>query len=207
MYLDRTLREYLDDLASAKSTPGGGSAAALSGAMGAGLVCMVARLTLGKANYASVQPEIETLLERAEQLRQRFQELMQEDIEAYGRLSACFKMPRSSDEERSERTRAIQEALYTAALVPLTMAECAAKLVGYCERIATIGNVNVISDIATATMMAIGAGTGASWMVRTNLRAMKDPARINELSERLQEALEAIEAGRQYVVSTVGARA
>ncbi|MBO0793951.1 MAG: cyclodeaminase/cyclohydrolase family protein, partial [Ktedonobacteraceae bacterium] len=92
-------------------------------------------------------------------------------------------------------------------LVPLTMAECAAKLVGYCERIATIGNVNVISDIATATMMAIGAGTGASWMVRTNLRAMKDPARINELSERLQEALEAIEAGRQYVVSTVGARA
>ncbi|MBO0784260.1 MAG: cyclodeaminase/cyclohydrolase family protein, partial [Ktedonobacteraceae bacterium] len=181
MYLDRTLREYLDDLASAKSTPGGGSAAALSGAMGAGLACMVARLTLGKANYASVQPEIETLLERAEQLRQRFQELMQEDIEAYGRLSACFKMPRSSDEERSERTRAIQEALYTAALVPLTMAECAAKLVGYCERIATIGNVNVISDIATATMMAIGAGTGASWMVRTNLRAMKDPARINEL--------------------------
>src|SRR5437588_3250347 len=91
MYLDKPLHYYLDELASAQSTPGGGSASALSGAMGSALASMVARLTLGKASYADVQPEIETLLQQSEKLRERFQQLMQEDIEAYARLSASFK--------------------------------------------------------------------------------------------------------------------
>src|SRR2546425_13325645 len=85
MYLDQPLEHYLDDLASAKATPGGGSAAALSGVMGAGLASMVARLTLGKAEYSDVQQEIEELLQRSEKLRMRFQQLIQEDIDAYGR--------------------------------------------------------------------------------------------------------------------------
>ena len=76
MYLDQSLQKYLDDLASDRPTPGGGSTAALSGAMGASLVCMVARLTLGKADYAEVQPEIESIIERAERLRTRFQQLI-----------------------------------------------------------------------------------------------------------------------------------
>lgn len=82
MYLDKLLQTYLDDLASSNSTPGGGSTAALSGAMGSALACMVSRLTLGKPKYADVEAEIQALLEQAEQLRQRFQELMQADIEA-----------------------------------------------------------------------------------------------------------------------------
>src|SRR5690348_8396973 len=109
VYLDKPPQAYLDDLASSKSTPGGGSAAALSGAMGASLASMVARLTLSKADYASVHQEIEAILQETEQLRTRFQQLIQEDIEAYGRLSACFKMPRASEEERAARTKAIQE--------------------------------------------------------------------------------------------------
>jgi formiminotetrahydrofolate cyclodeaminase len=206
MYLDRPLRDYLDELASAQSTPGGGSAAAMSGAMGAALACMVARLTLGKANYADVQPEIEILLERDERFRQRFQQLMQEDIAAYGQLSACFKMPRGSSEEKSARTAAIQQALYSAALVPLEMAELAVELVGDCERIAQIGNVNIISDIATATMMAAAAANGAAWMVHANLGSMRDAVRVVALSERLQIALDAVDAGRLRVASVVEGR-
>src|SRR3989442_8064295 len=91
MYLDKPLQYYLDELASAKSTPGGGSAAALSGGMGAALASMVARLTLGKSDYADVQPEIQELLQQTEKLRERFQLLIQEDIDAFGRLSATFK--------------------------------------------------------------------------------------------------------------------
>src|SRR5207247_4504639 len=128
----------LDDLASAKATPGGGSAAALSGAMGAGLASMVARLTLGKAEYAGVQQEIESLVQRTESLRERFQQLMQEDIDAYGRLSASFKMPhdsRASSTERAARTSAIQAQLVEAALVPLEVVERAAELVQLCQRI------------------------------------------------------------------------
>src|SRR5437762_13040191 len=118
MYLERQLREYLDDLASVKPTPGGGSTAALSGAMGAALVCMVARLTLGKAEYAAVHAETEKIIQSVEALRARFQVLMSEDMEAYGRLSACFKLPKATGEEKAARTKAIQASLVDAALVP-----------------------------------------------------------------------------------------
>lgn len=107
MYLDKQLHKYLDDLASASPTPGGGSTAALCGAMGSSLVCMVARLTLSKAEYAAVHAEIEELVQRAESLRARFQTLIAEDMEAYGRLSACFKLPKATAEEKAARTRAI----------------------------------------------------------------------------------------------------
>src|SRR5947208_13778912 len=143
MYFDRTLQEYLDDLAAAKSTPGGGSASALSGAMGAALASMVARFTLGKPNYLEVQPDIEKLLQQTEHLRQRFQQLVQEDIDAYGKLSTAFKMPRSTPEESAARSKAIQAQLVEAALVPLEVVECAAALVQCCQRIAEIGNANV----------------------------------------------------------------
>lgn len=204
MYLEKTLQQYLDDLASSQPTPGGGSAAALSGAMGAGLASMVARLTLGKKGYEDVQSEIESLITETEQLRTRFQQLMQEDIEAYGRLSECFKMPRSSDEEKQARSEAIQARLGEAALVPLEVAESAAQLARLCQRIAEIGNKKVLSDIATGTMLASSAGTGASWMVRTNLMSMKDEKHILALSDRLNAALEAIATHSQRVIELVG---
>jgi formiminotetrahydrofolate cyclodeaminase len=207
MYLDQFLHTYLDDLASARSTPGGGSAAALSGAMGAALACMVIRLTVGNADYADVQVEIESVLQEVEKLRTRFQQLMQEDIAAYGRLSACFKMPRTTDEERAARVEAIQVRLAEAAQVPLEVAENAATLMQCCQRIAEIGNKNVLSDIATGAMLASSAGTGASWMVRTNLRMMKDVALVDALNDRLGAALDIISAGSQHVVSVVGERA
>jgi formiminotetrahydrofolate cyclodeaminase len=207
MYLDKSLQEYLDDLASDRPTPGGGSTAALSGAMGTALTCMVARLTLGKANYAEVQPEIEIIIERVERLRTRFQQLIQADIEAYGQLSACFKLPRITDEEKTARTKAIQEQLVEAALVPLEMAERAAELIQHCQRIAEIGNKNVLSDIGVAATLAFAAGSGAAWMVKTNVQSLKDQTRADELDARLQTALQTISVGKQRVVDIVGERA
>ncbi|SRR5579883_523441 len=207
MYLDTQLQTYLDDLASAQSTPGGGSTAALSGAMGAALACMVTRLTLGKEAYAAVQPQLEVLLAQAEQLRARFQTLLQADIEAYGKLSASFKLPRTTSEAKAARTRAIQERLLEAALVPLEMVERAAELAQCCLQVAQIGNTNVLSDIATGVTMASSAGTGAAWMVRVNLHSLKDQDQVSALSARLNTALETIDRSRQQVVATVEARA
>ena len=206
MYLDNPLQHYLDELASANSTPGGGSTAALSGAMGAALACMVARLTLGKAKYADVQAEIEALLQQAEELRTRFQQLVQEDISAYGNLSACFKMPRTTDAEKAERTRAIQERLQAAALVPLEMAERAVELANCCKRVAEIGNVGVLSDIATGAVLASSAARAAAWMVRVNLQTMKDQALVQALDQRLSSALESVEVVSGQVADRVGAR-
>jgi len=206
MYLDRQLREYLDDLASAKPTPGGGSTAALSGAMGVALVCMVARLTLGKAEYAAVHTEVEEIVQSAEVLRARFQALMSEDMEAYGRLAACFKLPKATSEEKATRTGAIQVSLRDAALVPLEIAERAVKLVQYCQRIAEIGNKNVLSDIATGSTLASSAAAGAAWMVNVNIQGLKDGAQAEELNHRLSVALQAVTEGSRRVIQVIGER-
>ncbi len=207
MYIDQTLRHYLDDLASAQPAPGGGSAAAVSGAMGAALASMVCRLTLGKEVYAEVQQEIEGLLRQTENLRLRFQQLMQEDIEAYGRLSSCYKMPRETSEERAARGAAIQKQLVEAALVPLEMAERAAELIQCCQRIAEIGNVTVLSDVMTGAILASSAGEGAALMVRINLRPMKNEELVAELGGRLSRAQALIAEEVQRVSSIVGGRA
>jgi methenyltetrahydrofolate cyclohydrolase len=206
MYIHQPLQNYLDDLASAKPTPGGGSASALSAAMGAALASMVVRLTLGKVEYAGVQEELEQLLQHTENLRTRFQQLMQEDIEAYGQLSASFKMPRATPEEREARSSAIQIRLIEAALVPLEVAERVAALLQYCQRIAEIGNAKVLSDVATGAMLAASAGAGAGWMVRVNLQALKDMELVNELSDRLSNALEVITECSQQIPAIVGER-
>lgn len=207
MYIEETLQHYLDDLASAQPTPGGGSTAALSGAMGAALASMVCRFTMGKQSYASVQQEIEELLRRTEYLRNRFQQLMQEDINAYGRLSASYKLPHETNKERESRTVAIQKQLVEAALVPLEVAECAAELIQCCQRIAEIGNTAVLSDVATGAILASSAGEGAAFMVRINLRTTKDDELVVELGDRLNTALAIIAEGVQRVTNIVGGRA
>lgn len=207
MYMDQTLQHYLDDLASSQPAPGGGSAAALSGAMGAALASMVCQLTLGKEEYAGVQQEIEGLLRQTEKLRLRFQQLMQEDIEAYGRLSAGYKLPRETGEERATRSIAIQERLVEAALVPLEVTECAAELIQCCQRIAEIGNATVLSDVMMGAILSSSAGEGAALMVRINLRAMKNEKLVAELGERLSRALTLISESLQRIKSIVGGRA
>ena len=201
MYTEETLQHYLDDLASEQPTPGGGSTAALSGAMGAALASMVCRFTVGKQAYISVQQEIVELLRRTEYLRNRFQQLMLEDIKAYGHLSASYKLPHESGDEREYRRDAIQKQLVEAALVPLEVAECAAELIQCCQRIAEIANTTVLSDLATGAILASSAGEGAAFMVRINLRSMKDEKLKVELAERLNTALAIIAEGVQRVTS------
>src|SRR5438270_924097 len=168
MYIEQTLQHYLDDLASGQPTPGGGSASALSGALGAALASMVCRLTLDKAGYEEVQLEIGQILEQAEQLRARFTQLLQEDIAAYGRLSSAYKMPRSTGEERNQRSAIIQKQLVAAALVPLETVEGAASLAQLGRRIAEIGSANILSDILTAVALGNAAARGGAAMVRIN---------------------------------------
>jgi formiminotetrahydrofolate cyclodeaminase len=204
MYLDQSLREYLNDLSSSQPTPGGGSAAALSGAMGAALASMVTRLTIGKSGYAEVQEEIEEILQHTEELRERFQQLMQDDIDAYERLAMSFRLPRGTGEESEARHRTIQVRLHEAALVPLEVAERAAELMRFCVRLAEIGNKNVRSDIGAGAALALSAAHGASWMVRVNLRSLKNTQVAEQLQKRLEVALQQTLAGNEQVIHLVG---
>jgi formiminotetrahydrofolate cyclodeaminase len=206
VYIEQPLQTYLDDLASSKPTPGGGSAAAVSGAMAAALACMVCQLTLGKEKYAAVQDEIKELLTQAEEQRQRFQQLMGADIAAYGKFSACLKMPRETEDQRSMRADALQLCLTEAAMVPLEMSERAAAVAKICVRVAEIGNATVLSDIAASAMLAASAGTSAAWMVRANLKSLKDVEVVGALSGRLSISLDEITSLCQQVTRTVGTR-
>jgi methenyltetrahydrofolate cyclohydrolase len=207
MYIEETLHRYLDDLASAQPTPGGGSTAALSGAMGAALASMVCRITIGKETNVDVRQAIEELLTKTEYLRRRFQQLMQEDIEAYGHLSASYKLPRATSEERKYRTDMLQKQLVEAASVPLEVVECAADLIQLCQRIAEIGSITVLSDIETGAILASCAGKGATLMVRINVRSMKDDTLVVELENRLNIALAIIAEGVNQVKNIVEGRA
>ena len=207
MYIEESIQHYLDELASAQPTPGGGSASALSGALGAALASMVCRLTPGKAGYEEVQSEIEQIWEQTERLRARFAQLVQEDIAAYGQLAAAYRMPRGSDEERSERAVIIQKRLTAAAQVPLEVVEGAATIMNLCRRLAEIGNVNVLSDILAATALERAAAEGAAAMVRINLRPMKNAQLASNLEERLTNALQTVEQSRLEVAAIVGRRA
>jgi formiminotetrahydrofolate cyclodeaminase len=206
VYIEKPIATYLEALASAQPTPGGGSAAAISGAMAAALASMVSRLTQGKEKYAAVQEEIELIIVRADELRHRFQALMQADITAYGKLSASFKMPKASESEKLARQEAVQQSLEEAALVPLSMVECAAELSQINTRIAEIGNANVLSDIATSAELSVSAALGASYMVRINTQSLKNRERAQDLETRVQQAVETVRREREKTLQFVGDR-
>src|SRR5512135_1118477 len=107
MYIDQPLRHFMDKLASKSPTPGGGSVAALTGSLAAGLVSMVCSLTLGKEKYKDVEPDIERIFARSEALRNRLTNLIQSDVEAYGKYAAAAKLPRGTEEEKQARTKAV----------------------------------------------------------------------------------------------------
>lgn len=206
MYIEQPLQHYLDDLASAQPTPGGGSASALSGALAAALASMVARMTQGKSGYDTVQARIEHIISQTEQLRARFQQFIEEDIAAYQSLSAAYKMPRGTDEERAARTQAIQTRLLDAVRVPLAMVTSAAQLSTLCRDIAEIGNANLLSDILVSMALLTGAAEGAAAMVRINLRAMKNAELVQLLEPQLTIGLQKVAEAHQMVKEFAGRR-
>src|SRR5207248_35665 len=166
-----TLDGWLDELAGGAPVPGGGSAAALAGALAAALVAMVARLTSGRKAYAGVQHRVAEILAEAEALRAQLRRLVDDDAAAYAKVSAAYRLPK--DDPR--RTRAADEALVGAAQTPLAMARGAARLVGLAREIGTIGNRNAHSDASVAEALARAALAGAVENVRVNVQSLSEP--------------------------------
>jgi len=177
--------QFLEDLAAGTPTPGGGSAAAFAGAMAAGLVAMVARVTVGKKKYAGVEPEMVSVAEQADQLRSIFQAAVKEDSAAFEQVMAAFKLPKSTDEELVSRTHAIQKATLQATLVPLRVAENAISLLRLTQKVAEKGNSNAITDAGTAAALARSTLTGASMNVHINLSGLDDTVEAERISKQL----------------------
>lgn len=177
--------DWLEDLASASPAPGGGAAAALNVAVGAGLLEMVCNLTIGKPRYAEHQETMVRVLAGAGELRAQALQLADEDAEAFAGVSAAYKMPRDTADEKADRTAAIQAALVGAADVPLRTAEAAADVIRLSAEILEGSNVNVVSDVGVAASSARAGLEAAALNVEINLSAMTDPARREEVASRL----------------------
>jgi len=164
-----TLDELLERLSSSAPIPGGGSAAAIAGAMAASLVAMVAALTVGRAEYAEAEPMARELGATAASVRDELIELAQRDSEAYEAVVHARRLPRDSDEHRAARAASLADAVRLAAEVPLRTARVAVRAVELAAGIAPIGNRNAASDAGVAAQLASAAVRGAILNVRINL--------------------------------------
>ncbi len=165
---------FLDSLAAATPTPGGGSAAAQAGAMGAALVAMVARLTIGKKKYAQVEDQMNEILNQAEHLRRDLSEAVEEDATAFEGVLATFRLPKETTEQQVQRLEAIEQATLQAAQSPLAVAQKSVLVMALAERCAALGNLNAISDAASAVSLAHACLTSAGYNVRINVNALSD---------------------------------
>lgn len=186
---DQTIQSFLDALASSASTPGGGGAAALAGAMGAALVSMVCNLTIGKEKFAAVEGQMQQILAQSESLRTQLTGMMAEDEAAFDLVMSAYRLPKNSDEEKAARTAAIQDASKKATLVPLAAARACAAVIDLCPPTADMGNPNVISDAGVAVLCAQAGLKSAALNVLINLGAIKDQAFVAQQRAELDNIL------------------
>src|SRR2546425_2488348 len=179
-----SLDGWLEELAGGAPVPGGGSAAALAGALAAALVAMVARLTTGRKAYAAQQERVAAVLAEADALRAQLRRLVDDDAAAYARVSDAYRLPKGDPGRR----RAVDQALVGAAQTPLQMARGAVRLLALAREIGAIGNQNARSDATVAAALAGAALAGAVENVRVNVAALSDPG----LGRALLEEVEAV---------------
>lgn len=189
MYIDGSVKEFMDKLASVSPEPGGGAACALASAIGAALVGMVANLTVGKEKYNDVQEQVVELLKSAETVRLELQDLVQKDTEVYGVLARAYKMPRDTDDEKAKRNQEIQAALLEATMVPFSIAESALEVARLSEIAAEIGNVNAVSDAGVAALLADAGAQSAALNVKINLISIDDDYFAKEKWSAIEDIL------------------
>lgn len=192
-------------LASREPIPGGGSAAALAGAMGAALVAMVAELTIGRADAAAHDEELRRLRDDAVAHHGLLQQLAEQDAAAYEAVVTARRLPRQTDEERAARAAELGRAMVTAAEVPLRTAETAAEVLQLAHTIAPIGNPNAVSDAGVGAQLAGAAVRGAVLNVRINLPYLPADAPLRDTAaadaDRLERQATDVEAATLAMVN------
>jgi formiminotetrahydrofolate cyclodeaminase len=198
MEIERSLYELpfslIVDKASSKShVPGGGSVSAMSAVLGASMASMVANLTLGKSGYEGCQEELRAFLVQLAEGIERVKALTIEDMVAFDSLLSAYRLPKQSQGQSEERSRAIQEGTKLAATIPLKIAEEATHILELNLRVSLIGNLSALSDSAVAAIILEAAARASMLSVNVNLASIKDP-----------ELKAAFESKRDHVLQEAG---
>ena len=183
------LMDFIEEVASKRPVPGGGSVAATSGAMSGALLSMVCGLTIGKRKYQEVEEELKQVLQKVEKTKGELSELVIKDAESYQGVMDSRKLTRHTETEEKRRDQSIQEATKQAASVPLRVMEKSLEILRLSRTVAEKGNVNAVSDAGVAALMAKAAILGAGYNVKINLGSIED----QEFVQRARKTLQAIE--------------
>jgi formiminotetrahydrofolate cyclodeaminase len=189
MMTDTTLEDFLSALASRAPTPGGGSAAALIGAMGAGLISMVCNVTLGKKGMEDVAEEMHRVCAASESLRLRLTSMIDADIAAFDGLMGAYRLPKGTDAETAQRAAAIQASLVAATQTPLDCARACADVIKLSRSAAQHGYVGVISDAGVGVLAAQTALRSAALNVEINAPLLADRAFAAQASAQVEELI------------------
>lgn len=187
--MSESLEAWLERVAAPTPTPGGGSVAAVCGALSAALSRLVSNLAIGKQGYEGVQDELKGLERRAAELQSRFLRLADEDAKAFEGVMAVMRRPKGTDEERAARKAAMQAAYQAATEVPLETARRALEALEVAKVAAEKGNRNAITDAGAAALLAQAAMRAASLNVRINLAAVADESWRSSREGELQALL------------------
>ncbi|HBM46345.1 MAG TPA: sugar ABC transporter substrate-binding protein [Lachnoclostridium sp.] len=181
---------WLETLASKAPVPGGGGASALGGSVAAALGQMVSNLTIGKKKYADVEEEVQELLGKLQALQNEFLDLADQDAKVFAPLATAYSLPASTEEEKQEKARIMEENLLAASLVPLQMMEKAAETIELLEFLGEKGSRMAVSDVGVAVQFARTALTGAVMNVYINTKSMKNREKAEELNARAKKLIE-----------------
>ncbi len=192
-FSDYTIEKFVAELASDSPAPGGGSVAALCGALGAALAAMVANLTVGREKYKDAEAAMRDVLARANGLHATFLALIDEDTAAFNAYMAARKLPRETDAEKAARAAAIEEASKTATDVPLKTLEACVPLAELAKEAAALGNPNALSDAGVSALLATATAKAAAYNVRINLPGIKDGAFVETCRARMAFALSEVD--------------
>jgi glutamate formiminotransferase / formiminotetrahydrofolate cyclodeaminase len=181
---DQSLAMFSEEVASKNATPGGGSVSAYMGALAAGLLCMVARITLGKKEAPPGAEKLNEIVKEGEALRQKLLRLVVEDTEAFDLVMKAFKL---SKDQPEPRRKAIVEATIKASEIPLTTLECSVKILRLAHEVAQKGSTNALSDVVTAIAAARAAIEGAASNVLINLASLDDQKYVEKTSRQVSD--------------------
>ncbi|MFA5007504.1 MAG: cyclodeaminase/cyclohydrolase family protein [Candidatus Izemoplasmatales bacterium] len=204
--IERNVRDFLNELASDSPAPGGGSASALAAAMGAALVCMVGKLTVGKKRFLAL-PDADRArfigaTAACEATRERLTALVDEDAKSFDAVMAAYRLPKGTEAELEARRRAVEEGLRGAIAVPMRTAELCAEAIGRLDTVLAFANRSCISDLGSAAMLLSAGLAGAAMNVEINLAGLSDEEEKNGYRERVLGYL-AMRAEAERIVAEI----
>ena len=202
----RPLETFLDELASGAPTPGGGSAAAVMGAMGAALLSMVCNVTIGKKGHEAVESDMKAMRGESERLRALLTAMVADDVAAFDGLMAAYRLPKASEQERSRRAESIQSNLRAATETPLACARACAEVVALSRRAAEKGFAGVVSDAGVGVLAANSALRSAALNVYINAPSLKDRAYATAATAEIEQLLERCARESEAVFELVRSR-